>query len=248
MNSLQDRINNLFNKFNVNLKTEEVTEVEVKLEAEATLENGTVIYTDAENFEDGADVYILNEEGEKMPLPEGDYVLADGTVLTIAEGGKVSSTDSEGAVDDAKAGVDSRADGNPSKGGKKPVAAKPDAKKKKSAQDKLAEDEEEEEKGMEEKEKEEYMDEAMIVDLINRILDERFPTEEVVEEELAADTAVTELKAMLDSQAEELTTLKSQAASEGVKRATPTKAQPKVDLKSLSTDDRIKALFNKYNS
>ena len=96
--------------------------------------------------------------------------------------------------------------------------------------------------------KEELMDDAYIIDLINRVLDERFPAE-IVEEELSAeDKAVTELKALLEAQTEELTTLKSQAASEGVKRVTTTKATPQVDLSSLSTEDRVKALFNKYNS
>ena len=92
------------------------------------------------------------------------------------------------------------------------------------------------------------MDDAYIIDLINRVLDERFPAE-IVEEELSAeDKAVTELKALLEAQTEELTELKSQAASEGVKRVTTTKATPQVDLTSLSTEDRVKALFTKYNS
>ena len=64
----------------------------------------------------------------------------------------------------------------------------------------------------------------------------------------AEEKAVTELKAMLNAQAEELTELKSQAASEGVKRVTTTKVIPQVDLSKLSTEDRVKALFNKFNS
>ena len=249
--TLQNRINELFNKFNLSLSTVEKTE----LMAEATLENGTIIFTDAEGFEDGAEVYIVNEEGEKIPLPDGDYTLEDGRTLTIADSGKISK--SEGKGESKAEGEGKKADGNapktkqPAEAAPTPPAKKPPVKRAaKSKQDKLAIEDEviEEEKDVEEEIKEELMDDAYIIDLINRVLDERFPAE-IVEEELSAeDKAVTELKALLEAQTEELTELKSQAASEGVKRVTTTKATPQVDLSSLSTEDRVKALFNKYNS
>ena len=248
--TLQNRINELFTKFNLSLSTVEKTE----LMAEATLENGTIIYTDSEGFEDGSEVYIKNEEGEKIPLPDGEYTLDDGRTLTIADSGVISSVGS-GVADDnpPKAGT-APSSGAKSGGGKTP----PPPKGKKSKQDKLAEEDEviDEEKAVEKEveEEEKLMDDAYIIDLINRVLDERFPTE-VVEEEMSAeeqlsaeDKAVTELKALLEAQTEELTELKSQAASEGVKRVSTTKATPQVDLTSLSTEDRVKALFNKYNS
>ena len=245
--TLQNRINELFNKFNLSLSTVEKTE----LMAEATLENGTIIFTDAEGFEDGAEVYIVNEEGEKIPLPDGDYTLEDGRTLTIADSGKISK--SEGKGESKAEGEGKKADGNaPKTKAPAEAAPTPPAKKapvKKSKQNKLAEDEViEEEKEVEEEIKEELMDDAYIIDLINRVLDERFPAEIVEEEMSAEDKAVTELKALLEAQTEELTELKSQAASEGVKRVTTTKATPQVDLSSLSTEDRVKALFNKYNS
>ena len=92
------------------------------------------------------------------------------------------------------------------------------------------------------------MDDAYIIDLINKVLDERFPAEIVEEEMSAEDKAVTELKEILAQQAEELTTLKSQAASEGVQRVTTTKVTPQVDLSKLSSSERVTALFNKFNS
>ena len=241
--TLQKRINELFNKFNLSLSTIEKSQ----LMAEATLENGTIVYTDAEGFEDGAEVYIVNEEGEKIPLPLGEYTLDSGEAFTIAEGGKiVKQAEGKGEGDKGTA----VADGNAPKT-KKPAAApeKPPVKKKASKQDKLAEGDEVEEEVEEEiKEEEQLMDEAAIVELINRILDERFPAEIVEEEMSAEDKAITELKSLLESQTEELTTLKSQAASEGVKRVGTTKETPKVDMTNLSTEDRVKALFNKFNS
>jgi hypothetical protein len=214
--------------------------------AEATLDNGTIIHTDAESFEDGALVYILNEEGEKIPLPEGDYTLADGSVLSIAESGVVSKS--------AKSG-EGKAEGNapktkaPAEAAPTPPVKKPPVKK--SKQDKLAEDEvidEEKEVEKEIEDEEKLMDDAYIIDLINRVLDERFPSEIIEEEMSAEDKAVTELKEILAQQAEELTTLKSQAASEGVQRVTTTKVTPQVDLSKLSSSERVTALFNKFNS
>tara|TARA_R110000782_G_scaffold234716_4_gene320788 strand:+ start:183 stop:932 length:750 start_codon:yes stop_codon:yes gene_type:complete len=248
--TLQNRINELFNKFNLSLETIQKS----KLMAEATLENGTVINTDAETFEEGALVYVLNEEGEKIPLPEGDYKMEDGSVLSIGDSGVISKKGSGEGKGEGK-GEGAKAEGNapktkqPAEAAPTPPAKKPPVKK--SKQDKLAEDEViEEEKKVEEeiKEEEKLMDDAYIIDLINRVLDERFPAEIVEEEMSAEDKAVTELKALLQAQTEELTTLKSQAASEGVQRVSTTKATPQVDLTSLSTEDRVKALFNKYNS
>tara|TARA_R100001244_G_scaffold130813_3_gene103316 strand:- start:2025 stop:2561 length:537 start_codon:yes stop_codon:yes gene_type:complete len=60
-------------------------ENETKL-AEAKLVDGTTIGTDAEAFEDGALVFVINEEGEKLPLPTGEYELTDGTMLNVVDG------------------------------------------------------------------------------------------------------------------------------------------------------------------
>ncbi len=202
--TLQNRINELFNKFNLKLSTVEKTEL-----AEAILENGTVVYTDSESFEEGADVYIVNEENEKISLPDGDYTLEDGNIFSIVEG-KILKGEIVEEVEELK------------------------------------KEEKEVEKQIEAETQ--LMDESHIIEIVNRILDERFPAEIVEEEMSAEDKALTELKSLLEAQTEELTTLKSQAASEGVKRVTTTKVTPQVDLSSLSTEDRVKALFTKYNS
>ena len=59
--------------------------VSVKLE-DMQLEDGTVI--SAESFEPGQSVFIINPDTEeKLPLPVGEYMLADGNVLEVAEEG-----------------------------------------------------------------------------------------------------------------------------------------------------------------
>lgn len=60
--------------------------MEVKLEQMA-LENGTII--EAEVFEAGASVFIVNEE-DRIALPVGEYKLENGMILTVAEEGIIA--------------------------------------------------------------------------------------------------------------------------------------------------------------
>mgnify|MGYP003650251026 FL=1 len=68
--------------------------VEVKL-AQAELENGAII--ESENFEAGAEVFIVTED-EKVALPVGEYKLIDGETLVVEEEGIIASI---GAVEEA---------------------------------------------------------------------------------------------------------------------------------------------------
>ncbi len=60
--------------------------MEVKL-AQMALENGTII--EAEVFESGASVFIVNEE-DRIALPVGEYKLEDGMILIVAEEGIIA--------------------------------------------------------------------------------------------------------------------------------------------------------------
>lgn len=96
--NLKNRINDLFQKYSVKL---EVAEGEIPAEvvveepavATATLSNGTMVYVDAPSFDVGMGVYVLNEEGEKIPLPDGDYELEGDGALSILEGVIASFTE-----------------------------------------------------------------------------------------------------------------------------------------------------------
>lgn len=81
--TLKERISELFDKYSVQLEVEEKQEVKF---ATATLESGQEIQTEAESFAVGASVFVVNDEGEQIPLPDGDYTLADGSMLVVAEG------------------------------------------------------------------------------------------------------------------------------------------------------------------
>lgn len=64
--------------------------IEVKFE-QMTLENGTLLEADA--FEAGNEVFIVNEE-ERIALPIGEYTLADGRMLYVAEEGIIGEVKS----------------------------------------------------------------------------------------------------------------------------------------------------------
>lgn len=53
----------------------------------AKLKDGTVIEYD--NLAEGGIVMVVGTDGTKLPAPVGDWELEDGTIITIAEGGKI---------------------------------------------------------------------------------------------------------------------------------------------------------------
>ena len=63
---------------------------EIKLEAQAQLEDGSVIGTQADEFAAGVDVYLV-EDGEAIPLEPGTYTTAEGFTLVVEEAGVVAS-------------------------------------------------------------------------------------------------------------------------------------------------------------
>lgn len=81
--TLKERISDIFEKYSVELSVEENSEVKF---AVATLDSGQEIQTDAEAFAVGVAVFVVNDEGEQIPLPDGEYTLQDGSMLVVAEG------------------------------------------------------------------------------------------------------------------------------------------------------------------
>ena len=67
---------------------EELSEATEQMKFEdITLEDGTIV--SADSLEVGAAVFIMVEE-EKQPLPVGEYALADGSLLVVAEEGIIA--------------------------------------------------------------------------------------------------------------------------------------------------------------
>jgi ABC-type sugar transport system ATPase subunit len=101
--TLKERISDLFNEYSVALEVEEKKEEEKEVKmATATLDSGQEISTDAEAFAVGVSVFVVNDEGEQIPLPDGEYTLADGMAFVVAEG-VISEIKEPEAVEEAPA-------------------------------------------------------------------------------------------------------------------------------------------------
>ena len=74
-----ERIFKIAQKYNVELKSN----VEF---AEAKLADGTTITTPAEAMEVGVEVFVVNADGEQMPVPDGTYTLENGAEIVVASG------------------------------------------------------------------------------------------------------------------------------------------------------------------
>ena len=74
------------------LKPEEAAQVhEIKFMVESMLEDGvTNIASPADEWAAGVEVFIM-ADGEQMPLPVGEYVLADGSMLVVENDGIVAN-------------------------------------------------------------------------------------------------------------------------------------------------------------
>lgn len=82
-----------------NLKKQLLGEEEIKLEAQTTLDDGTIIGTTADAFAAGVDVYTIID-GETQPLPAGSYATEDGYALIVAEDGIVDSYEQAAAEEE----------------------------------------------------------------------------------------------------------------------------------------------------
>ena len=99
--NLKERISDLFEKYSVELAVEEKEE-QVSLMATAVLESGQEIMTDADAFAVGVSVFVMNDENERIPLPDGDYQLEDGSVLVVAEGMVSEIKDAEAPAEEVE--------------------------------------------------------------------------------------------------------------------------------------------------
>ena len=99
--NLKERISDLFEKYSVELAVEEKEE-QVSLMATAILESGQEITTDADAFAVGVSVFVMNDENERIPLPDGDYLLEDGTTLVVAEGMVAEIKDAEAPAEEVE--------------------------------------------------------------------------------------------------------------------------------------------------
>ena len=70
--------------------TKEETAEALKFMVETALEDGTIVFTPAESWDLGVEIYTKDADGNPVAVADGDYIAADGTVLSVLEG-KVSA-------------------------------------------------------------------------------------------------------------------------------------------------------------
>ena len=246
--NIQQRVQDILNRFDVNLTVTEEKSTEL---AEVTLENGTVVYTDDE-FVVGAEAYIINDEGERISVPAGDYELNDGRLMVIGEGGAIEEI--KGAEEPAE----------------EPVAEEAEAERVEQSADEPEATEEVSEEATEELEVEVELEdeeeEKMYVtrDEVEEMIRAAFEAlkeddkEEMSDVNPEAPKAEAEAEAEeapeADPVAEELAAVKaelSEMKDEAVpmlKHATPTAQAEPIDLSKLSLQERVAALHSKFSS
>lgn len=230
--TIQERVQEVFNRFNVKLTVSEDKSTEL---AEAALENGTVIYTDAEAFEEGAEAYIINDEGERIALPPGDYPLAEGGTIVVGEGGVITSVGQAEEVEE--------------------VEASEEVTEEVEASEEVSEETEE----VQAEEEPSFVTKAEVAEMIQAALEslnkddkeemsavnpEAPKAEKVEEVEEVEDEVAVELAAVKA----ELEAIKKQAAEAGLKHQAPTQKSEPLNLKNLSTQERVSALLQNFSN
>ena len=89
-----------------NIKGVQLSEVvEVKMAMEGVLADGTVVATPNESFEVGAELYVIDAEGNPQPAPDGEHTLDNGMVLVSVGGFITEVTEVETAEEEMSADI-----------------------------------------------------------------------------------------------------------------------------------------------
>lgn len=147
---VQQKIEAILKKYNLSLEDEVPTE---EVTNAVKLEDGTEVQSDGELAE-GASVFVVNEEDEKIPLPDGVYKTDAGVEFEV-EDGKVSSMEAAEEVDEEEGMEDSAEMGDEED--KEDMEEEED-----EEEEQMTKEEEEEEMEEEEEEKEMYSKQQML--------------------------------------------------------------------------------------
>ncbi len=102
MSNIKEQIKSVFSKYGIDPSSvgikfeEEAAATEVKFAVEGTLNDGTKIYSTADEWVVGVDIYTMDAEGNPVPVPAGEYLLEDGvTKVYVGEDGMVAEIERE---------------------------------------------------------------------------------------------------------------------------------------------------------
>jgi hypothetical protein len=89
-----------------NIKGVQLSEViEVKMAMEGVLADGTVVATPNEAFEVGAELYVIDSDGNPQPAPDGEHTLDNGMVLVSVGGFITEVKEAEPAEEELSADI-----------------------------------------------------------------------------------------------------------------------------------------------
>lgn len=80
--------------------------VEIKMSAEGKLADGeTTVATPSDEFSVGAELYVIDADGNPQPAPDGEHTLENGTMLVTANGVITEVKEAEPAEEDLSAEI-----------------------------------------------------------------------------------------------------------------------------------------------
>lgn len=118
--NIKENLKAIFQKFNINPEVHGVqfsddsveAVAEIKLAASGKLADGTEIYSTADAWGVGVDVFTKDADGNPVALVEGEYILEDGSTISVGADGMIAEIESaetkeEMSSDDLLAVIDS---------------------------------------------------------------------------------------------------------------------------------------------
>lgn len=92
MNMIQEILNKFapqLSKHGVKLSVEDTAAPEatpVAMAVEGALADGTMIYSNADAFAEGVDIFVMDADGNPTPLADGEYTLDNGMTIVVSNG------------------------------------------------------------------------------------------------------------------------------------------------------------------
>ena len=206
----------------------------INMYAEAILDDARVIATDSEDFEVGAEVYVINDAGEVEALSEGIYTMQDGSKIRIDAESKVAGFGEEEVVEEEVVEEEMQ---------EEEVVAKEEVEEVITDEAVVEEIAVKINDATPDAVTEEISKEVakVVVDHLAEKVEEEVEVKEV---ELSADV-LGELMTRLSAIEEKLTSLEEKPSNNGVNITPNSKKTQKVDLSKLSTKERVAYYINK---
>jgi hypothetical protein len=100
--NIKENLKAIFQKFNINPEVHGVqfsddsadAVAEIKLAASGKLADGTEIYSTADTWGIGVDVFTKDADGNPVALVEGEYTLEDGSTISVGADGMIAEIES----------------------------------------------------------------------------------------------------------------------------------------------------------